>query len=685
MGSIIVSSVARAEPARNVIICFGDGMGYGQMEAGRAYLGRTLSFENMPYTGSVATACADSAITDSAAAGTAIFTGHKVNSYVVGQANPPDPGFTNGQEYVDVAESMKARGKSVGSLTTCFINDATPAAFAAHELHRENRQQILDDIFIRARPNLVWGGSAADYYMTPAYAIDKGYSVVTNRSDLLALPTTNADVRSCALFGNSSMGFEYDGGLGITIPHLSEMTLKALQILQNNTNGFILLVESGEIDLACHSSDINKLTGEMVEFDRTVSVVTNWAAGRSDTLVLVCADHETQGLTNVVSNGAGNYPDGQFTASYHTAWNVPCFAAGPGGAGVTTANHTTNLFGVIMGAPNSAPGDLTTWTAYNDMSWTTGQPSLHLNLCNSGRLTTLLDYASGSNTPAQVVFTGTPMLSTLNPAPPPAGSDADVLFSGKASGNGYQYWTADTVNIDFSGLNPATRYTFALYGCRGSADTKYVERTNVVRIVGAQAFINRSSDAAARWTSEMTDDTTAISAANPGGWLTRYDAIQPSTHGTLTLAVTATGGASTTAYINVFMLATESVAPVDVNTNGLPDAWEVQYFGSINATNGGPLDDFDDDGFNNWCEWRAGTEPNVFRSRLEFAAGGLPTDGTQIVLQWAGVSGKAYSLLSATNVATPWNVVISNLPGQTINIRTVNVVNPARFWRIRVE
>ena len=47
----------------------------------------------------------------------------------------------------------------------------------------------------------------------------------------------------------------------------------------------------------------------------------------------------------------------------------------------------------------------------------------------------------------------------------------------------------------------------------------------------------------------------------------------------------------------------------DVNSDGIPDSWELANFGSLNAPNSGPDDDFDGDGFSNLEEFYAGTCP----------------------------------------------------------------------------
>ena len=64
-------------------------------------------------------------------------------------------------------------------------------------------------------------------------------------------------------------------------------------------------------------------------------------------------------------------------------------------------------------------------------------------------------------------------------------------------------------------------------------------------------------------------------------------------------------------------LAEEVPETADEDGDGLPDAWERQYFGGTNAVNGGSLDDWDLDGLNNEGEYAAGTDPtnalSVFR------------------------------------------------------------------------
>ena len=212
-------------------------------------------------------------------------------------------------------------GKATGLVTTSTITDATPAAFAAHADARSNTTEIANDLLTQTRPNVLLGGGGNG--MTAAGAEAAGYTVVQDRNALLALDT-NATTYVSGQFGGSYVPYEYDG-LG-NLPHLSQMAATALDILDNDPDGFFLVIEGGRIDHAGHANDIQRGVRETAEFANTVQLVLDWAAGRTDTLVLVTADHETGGMNVVADRGAGVAPDVTWTTTGHTGVNVPIYA-----------------------------------------------------------------------------------------------------------------------------------------------------------------------------------------------------------------------------------------------------------------------------------------------------------------------------------------------------------------------
>ncbi len=331
---------------KNVIFCIGDGMGFEKVKAAGMYAHGetgTLSFEEFPYRAEMTTHSADSSMTDSAAAATAMATGFKVNNGVLSTALPGD-----GRELYTLLEHFRDQGKSTGLVSTTFITHATPAAFGAHNRARGNLDEIAEDYLNRTRPNVLLGGGGNGMSIAAAEAAN--YAVVTDRQGLLTLETKNVSQVS-GQFGDTNLPYEYDG-LG-DLPHLSEMVKTALHILARDPLGFFLMIEGGRIDHAGHSNDIERNVCETIEFANTLRVVMDWSEGRDDTLIIVTADHETGGLQVLENNGAGKFPTVSWSTGGHTSTNVPIYGWGQNAERIGGLMDNTDLFGVVLNGIDS--------------------------------------------------------------------------------------------------------------------------------------------------------------------------------------------------------------------------------------------------------------------------------------------------------------------------------------------
>jgi alkaline phosphatase len=336
--AVTVCLPAAGDTATNVILFIGDGMGPEQVRAARYFKGTNLCFEGWARHGEVRTHSANSLVTESAAAGTAMATGHKAHNGVVSVAIPGD-----GREYETVLEYLRRKGKRTGLVTTTFVTDATPAVFGAHEVIRSRYAAIAADYFHQSRPNVLFGGGG--YGLSVSGATTAGYAVVTDRLGMQALdPATETMVSG--QFGLGNMPYEYEG-LG-DLPHLSEMTETALRVLEHGPHGFFLMVEGGRIDHACHGNDIVNCVRETVEFDHAVHTAQDWASNRTDTLLIVTADHECGGLTVLADNGPGHEPDVEWSSAGHTGTNVGVYAQGPGAERVTGVMDNTDIYRIMM-------------------------------------------------------------------------------------------------------------------------------------------------------------------------------------------------------------------------------------------------------------------------------------------------------------------------------------------------
>lgn len=102
-------------------------------------------------------------------------------------------------------------------------------------------------------------------------------------------PTLNDSV--LGLFAPDHCDFNYKvDGISDATPTLSEMTMKAIEILSTNPNGFFLFVEGGRIDMALHENHAHIALEETAEFSRAIALATNMVSF-DDTLIVATADH----------------------------------------------------------------------------------------------------------------------------------------------------------------------------------------------------------------------------------------------------------------------------------------------------------------------------------------------------------------------------------------------------------
>ena len=248
-----VQAVPSEETAPAILLFIGDGMGEAHRTAARwSAVGQSgqLIMDILPVSGWSQTASADSAITDSAAAATAMATGGKTNNGMIG-INP------EGETLTTILELAQDRGWAVGLVTTVQISHATPASFAAHVPDRNQMTDIALQM-IEHHPEVLLGGGE-DEFIPPSEtgcfpesgersdgrnliseAIASDYTYVCDTTSLEAVNPI-ATTYLLGLFADEGMSRPY-------APSLAAMTDKAIAILSRDPEGFFLMVEGGQID-----------------------------------------------------------------------------------------------------------------------------------------------------------------------------------------------------------------------------------------------------------------------------------------------------------------------------------------------------------------------------------------------------------------------------------------------------
>ncbi len=315
-----------------------------------------------------------SCYTDSAAAATAMSTGLKTYGGAIGVDMSGNPI----QHVLELAEEL---GKATGVITSVEWTHATPAGFAAHNVYRGNYEDIGREMVYESALDVIMGaghpwfdadGIYVDEHNTFRYVggetawndlvagtaggdadgdgTDDPWILIQTRAEFQALatgPTPSRVLGTAQIYQTLQQGRSGDPNaapfvepLIESVPTLEEMTKAALNILDNDPDGFFLMVEGGAIDWASHANTSGRMIEEELDFAAAVGAVMSWVDANSnwgETLLVVTADHETGYLNGPASdplwmpienNGTAVVPGMEWHSGDHTNRLVPFFAKG---------------------------------------------------------------------------------------------------------------------------------------------------------------------------------------------------------------------------------------------------------------------------------------------------------------------------------------------------------------------
>jgi len=325
--------------------------------------------------------------TDSASAATAMATGRKTKDGAIGFAFDENMNLVS---FPNLVEHAKSLNKSAGVVSTVPFSHATPASFVAHNGNRDNYAAIANDMIYSSQADVIMGCSAPDYgydgeAVIPSSSKLKYVGGADTWADLTdADGATGADIdgdgegdtwtliRDKSEFEAMAVGDTPKRLLGIPrvyqtlqyyrspifsqadayvdpfipgMPTLTDMTKAALNVLDNNENGFFLMVEGGAVDWANHFNQKGRMIEEQIDFNNMVEAVVDWVQKNSnwgETMVIVTSDHETgyiwgpgsnPAFEPIVNNGAEAMPGMEYYGdiggfNWHSNSLVPLFAKG---------------------------------------------------------------------------------------------------------------------------------------------------------------------------------------------------------------------------------------------------------------------------------------------------------------------------------------------------------------------
>ncbi|XP_053698670.1 alkaline phosphatase, tissue-nonspecific isozyme-like [Sabethes cyaneus] len=317
--------------AKNLIIFIADGMSITTQTATRVFMGgeqMQLSFEQFPYVGLAKTYCINYQVSDSGCTASAILTGVKNNYGTIAvSGHVPlmncERSLVNENRLTSILKYAQEDGRATGIVTNTRLTHATPAvAYAVSgarywEDDGETPSGCVDIakqlIYGEIGTNLTvaMGGGTRHFYPAGMTDVHGGPGrrqdgrvlpeewlqeiskrgergkYVYDRHQLLNTNVREVD-RLLGLFAANHLSYRLENV--DQQPRLEEMTAKALEMLQKNERGYVLVVEGGLIDPAHHANQARRALDETVEFHRAVQYAARNTDER-DTLIVVTADH----------------------------------------------------------------------------------------------------------------------------------------------------------------------------------------------------------------------------------------------------------------------------------------------------------------------------------------------------------------------------------------------------------
>jgi alkaline phosphatase len=328
-----------------IILFIGEGLAPGRLAATRLYVGGAdarLTFDSMNHLALLINYSKDFAVPDRAAAATALATGVRVNNRAISVDG-------DGKPLTSVVELARKRGRATGLVTNAKLTNPTSAAFYAHPTDPDDVDSVAREFVEGGKIDIAMGGGVASF-LPETKGGDRqdgrdlllelrrnGFDIVRTRAELETIPAWRRP-KLFGAFSSAELAFANQLEERSEQPSLADMVRRAIELLQYNAGGYLLLVDAGLMRKAAQDNNGERTLGETAELDRAVAVARRYAGQRST--IIVCGDvaiggmslsgfpfHKDSGIALLGLNSAGEpwitWATGPNGASSYGAAKVP--------------------------------------------------------------------------------------------------------------------------------------------------------------------------------------------------------------------------------------------------------------------------------------------------------------------------------------------------------------------------
>ena len=346
---------SQSSKAKNIIIFMGDGTGVSSLNAASIYgynKPQSLYIQSLPGVALADTSTATQWVTDGGAGATAIATGVKTNNGVLSESSAAIKDQQDGEILKTFFEYAREHGLSTGAVSNDDrqgVTNALTAAFFAHNNNRGKSGEIFEEMIAPrnggAGLDVAYSGGRKDVLKQVSATGRDGATDLKNHGyvfveSLDALRSVDANQTKVVMLNDDT-----------------DMPIKpavddAIARLSKNPKGFVLVVFSD-----CHTGKATTSLRRIVEMDNVVREVAE--AHKQNTLILWTADHsydlriKGEALTETMKKNEGKRIISAVSLEdEHTAEEVPVMAIGPGSERVHGFISNTDVFHILMAAPD---------------------------------------------------------------------------------------------------------------------------------------------------------------------------------------------------------------------------------------------------------------------------------------------------------------------------------------------
>jgi alkaline phosphatase len=185
----------------------------------------------------------------------------------------------------------REKGRAIGIVANGRLTNPTLAAFYA-----AGKGDLAQQLAEEKKVDIALGGGNADFLPEAkgGHRTDgrdlilemrrNGYEIVRTNAELETIPQWRRP-KLIGLFSEGEMAYSHELAAGSEQPALADMTRRAIQLLQWNTGGYLLIVDAGLMSTAARENRGERTLAETVQLDRAVAAARSYMGEHSTILV----------------------------------------------------------------------------------------------------------------------------------------------------------------------------------------------------------------------------------------------------------------------------------------------------------------------------------------------------------------------------------------------------------------